>query len=99
MGTDINKIVPDGETIDLFRPGSFIYPAIFRFKPPTRYIYDANDIDEQVHYMLVKQKDWGVTKRTGENLRPFSAGDPEICQPSTQRILVSAAGMIKPVVF
>ena len=60
MGTDINRIVPEGETINLFRPGTFIYPAIFRFKLPARYIYDANNIDEQVHYMLIKQKDWNV---------------------------------------
>ncbi len=74
MGTDINGIVPEGETINLFRPGSFIYPAIFRFKPPTRYIYDANSIDEHVHYMLIKQKDWDVLS-TQDNI---SSRSPQV---------------------
>jgi 4-amino-4-deoxy-L-arabinose transferase-like glycosyltransferase len=57
MASDINRIVPADETINLFKPGTFVYPAVFRFKPHVRYILDTNDIDEQVHYMLIKQKD------------------------------------------
>ncbi|MGB7582796.1 MAG: glycosyltransferase family 39 protein [Sedimentisphaerales bacterium] len=76
MGTDINRIVPEGETINLFRPGTFIYPAIFRFRIPTRYIYDVNNIDEQVHYMLIKRKDWDVLRTEGK----ISARSPRVIQ-------------------
>jgi len=53
----LNSIVPAGETINLFRPGSYIYPTIFRLRPPIRYILDANDVNEQVHYLVIKEDD------------------------------------------
>jgi hypothetical protein len=56
IATDINKIVPAGETINLFRPGSLVYPAIFRLRSPIGYLHDANDINEQVHYIFIRQK-------------------------------------------
>jgi hypothetical protein len=56
IATDINRIVPAGETINLFRPGSLIYPAIFRLRPPIGYLHDANDINGQVHYIFIRQK-------------------------------------------
>jgi hypothetical protein len=40
----------------MYRPGSFIYPAIFRLRPPVRYIHEPNDINEQVHYLLIRVK-------------------------------------------
>ena len=56
IGTDINRIVPSGETINLYNPGSLIYPAIFRLRSPIGYLHDANDINEQVHYIFIRQK-------------------------------------------
>jgi 4-amino-4-deoxy-L-arabinose transferase-like glycosyltransferase len=56
IATDLNRIVPAGETINLFRPGSLIYPAIFRLRSPIGYLHDANDINEQVHYIFIRQK-------------------------------------------
>jgi 4-amino-4-deoxy-L-arabinose transferase-like glycosyltransferase len=53
----VNSIVPEGETINLFKPGSYIYPTVFRLRPPIRYILDANDVNEQVHYLLIKEDD------------------------------------------
>jgi hypothetical protein len=53
----VNGIVPAGETINLFRPGSYIYPTVFRLRPPIRYILDANDVNEQVHYLVIKEDD------------------------------------------
>ena len=56
IATDINRIVPAGETINMFRPGSLIYPAIFRLRAPIGYLHDANDINGQVHYIFIRQK-------------------------------------------
>jgi 4-amino-4-deoxy-L-arabinose transferase-like glycosyltransferase len=55
--TEVNKLVPAGRTLHIYRPGSFIYPTLFRLRPPISYALDANDIDEQVQYLLIKQKD------------------------------------------
>jgi 4-amino-4-deoxy-L-arabinose transferase-like glycosyltransferase len=55
IGTDINRIVPEGETINLYNPGGFIYPVVFHLRPPIGYLHDANDINEQVHYMFIRQ--------------------------------------------
>jgi len=58
----VNSIVPAGETINLFKPGSYIYPTVFCLRPPIRYILDANDVNEQVRYLLIKEKDLEVLK-------------------------------------
>jgi hypothetical protein len=58
----VNSIVPAGETINVFKPGSYIYPTVFRLRPPIRYILDANDVNEQVHYLLIKEEDLKVLK-------------------------------------
>jgi len=53
----VNSAVPTGETIYLFKPGSYIYPVVFRLRPPIDYVLDANDINGGVHYLLIKEDD------------------------------------------
>jgi hypothetical protein len=55
--TAVNNIVPAGEIIHIFRPGSYIYPVLFRLRPPVDYLLDASDINKQVHYLLIKEED------------------------------------------
>jgi hypothetical protein len=51
----INKIVPAGDTIYIFKPRSLFLPAIFYLRPPIEYVSDANEINEQVHYLIVEK--------------------------------------------
>jgi hypothetical protein len=51
----INKIVPAGDTIYIFKPRSLFLPTIFYLRPPVDYVSDANEINEQVHYLIVEK--------------------------------------------
>jgi 4-amino-4-deoxy-L-arabinose transferase-like glycosyltransferase len=53
---DINRIMPAGETINMYNPGGFIFPMVFGLRPPVGYLHDANDINEQVHYIFIRQR-------------------------------------------
>ena len=61
----VNEIVPAGQTINIFKPGTILYPAVFRIRPPINYVLDANDINEQVHYLLLKKADFEMLKAEG----------------------------------
>jgi 4-amino-4-deoxy-L-arabinose transferase-like glycosyltransferase len=62
----VNEIVPAGQTINIFKPGTILYAAIFRIRPPINYVLDANDVNEQVHYLLVKKADFENLKAGGQ---------------------------------
>jgi 4-amino-4-deoxy-L-arabinose transferase-like glycosyltransferase len=51
----INKIVPAGDTIYIFKPRSLFLPTIFYLRPPIDYVLDINEINEQVHYLIVEK--------------------------------------------
>jgi 4-amino-4-deoxy-L-arabinose transferase-like glycosyltransferase len=51
----VNKIVPAGDTIYIFKPRSLFLPTIFYLRPPIDYVSDANEINEQVHYLIVEK--------------------------------------------
>jgi hypothetical protein len=53
----INSVVPVGETIYIFQPISYLYPTVFRLRQPVDYVLDANNINEQIHYLLIQKKD------------------------------------------
>jgi small basic protein len=71
IATDLNRIVPAGETINLYNPGAFVYPAVFHLRPPIGYLHDANDINEQVHYMFIRQK-YLKTQSIQDKIKPRS---------------------------
>jgi len=58
----INSIVPAGETIYIFKPTSYLNPTFFRLRPPVDYVLDANDVNVQMHYLLIKEEDLEVLK-------------------------------------
>jgi 4-amino-4-deoxy-L-arabinose transferase-like glycosyltransferase len=53
----INKAVPAGETIYIFKPISYLYPTVFTLRPPVDYVLDANDVNGQMRYLLIKSDD------------------------------------------
>lgn len=54
----INNIVAPGQKLYIFRPGTFLNPVIFSLKPALVFVYDANDINGSVHYLLIKKADF-----------------------------------------
>lgn len=52
---EVNKIVPAGDTIYIFKPRSLFLPTIFYLRPPIGYVSVANEINEQVHYLIVEK--------------------------------------------
>ena len=58
----INGAMPVGETIYIYKPISYLYPTVFRLRPPIDYVLDANDVNEQMHYLLIKKADLETLK-------------------------------------
>ncbi|MGA2172824.1 MAG: glycosyltransferase family 39 protein [Sedimentisphaerales bacterium] len=69
----INKIVPAGQTIYFFWHDYF-YPAVFYLRPPVKYVHNADEISEQVHYMIVKKIDYDKLMAEGR----ISSRSPEV---------------------
>jgi hypothetical protein len=53
----MNKAVPSGETIYIFKPISYLYPTVFTLRPPVDYVLDANEVNGQMRYLLIKRDD------------------------------------------
>jgi 4-amino-4-deoxy-L-arabinose transferase-like glycosyltransferase len=75
----INKIVPAGDTIYIFKPRSLFLPTIFYLRPPIDYVLDVNEINEQVHYLIVEKpilkklkSDNRISKRSSKVLYKFN---------------------------
>jgi 4-amino-4-deoxy-L-arabinose transferase-like glycosyltransferase len=58
----INNAVPEGQTIYIYKPISYLYPTVFSLRPPVDYILDDNDVNEQIHYLLIKKEDLKALK-------------------------------------
>lgn len=75
----VNEIVPKGETLYIFKPGNQLNPVIFYISTPISYVLEANDIDEKLHYLLIKKADLeafesegGISVRSAEVLYKFT---------------------------
>ena len=58
----VNNIVPASQTLHIFKPSNQLNPVIFYLRPPIKYVLDANDVNEAVHYLLIKQNDLDILK-------------------------------------
>ena len=50
----VNEAVPEGQTVYVFKPG--YQPFLFYIRPPLRYVLSEEQIDENVHYLLLTQE-------------------------------------------
>ncbi len=77
---DVNRIVPADKTIYLYRPGFQTF--CFYLRGPLEYILDANDIDQRVEYLIVKQSQ----QQELGNLEFFRSRRPEVIYNFSERI-------------
>lgn len=78
----VNRIVPPGKTVYVFRPSNQLNPVLFYVRPPLNYVLDANQIHTQVRYLLLKQMDLEKLKTQDQ----ISNRDPKVLHKFTDKI-------------
>ena len=63
---NVNRIVPAGQTLYILKPGNQLNPVIFYIQPPISYVLDANDVNDNMHYLLLKNADLEALKAEGK---------------------------------
>jgi len=63
---NVNRIVPAGQTLYILKPGNQLNPVIFYIQPPISYVLDANDVNDNMHYLLLKNADLKALKAEGK---------------------------------
>jgi len=69
----INKIVPAGQII-YFLWHDYFYPAVFYLRPPVKYLHNTDEVNEQIHYIIVKKIDYDTLMAEGR----ISSRSPEV---------------------
>jgi len=69
----INKIVPEGQII-YYLWHDYFYQAVFYLRKPVKYLHRIDEIDQQVHYLIMRTDDFDSLKDD----KRFSVRSPEI---------------------